>query len=285
MPILIDGSQFLIASLMSQIKFQKDVSEDMIRHILLNSIRQNRVKFNKEYGEIVICMDSRDHWRKDVYSHYKANRKKNRDASALDWAEVFRIFDMIQTELIEVFPYKFVKVPRCEGDDIIATISKFTNQDEKVLILSSDKDFKQLHKYPNVKQFDPIKKNWIKETDPVRYLREHIIKGDSGDGVPNMLSDDDVFVTTGKRQKPVTEKALNEWLSVSEDEFYNNLPEDVQAHYARNKMLIDLSKIPYDIEEAIIGEYRKPAKGHRSKIMNYFIKNRMRMLMESLGDF
>ena len=285
MPILIDGSQFLISSLMSQIKFQKDVSEDMIRHILLNSIRMNRVKFVKEYGEVVICMDSRDHWRKDIYEHYKANRKKHREASELDWKEIFRIFNLIQEELIEVFPYKFVRVPRCEGDDIIATICRFTTPDENVLILSSDKDFKQLHKYANVKQYDPTRKQWVKENNPELYLREHIIRGDSGDGVPNMLSDDDVLITDGKRQKPVTEKALKAWLSVSEDEFYNNLPSDQQSHYMRNKMLIDLSKIPDEIEESIIEEYRKPVKGHRSKIMNYFIKNRMKMLMECLGDF
>ena len=230
-------------------------------------------------------MDSRDHWRKDVYAHYKANRKKSRDASTLDWKEIFRIFNVIQEELIEVFPYKFVKVPRCEGDDVIATICKFTSTDEKVLIISSDKDFKQLHKYTNVKQFDPIKKQWIKETNPALYLREHIIRGDSGDGVPNMLSEDDVLVTDGKRQKPVTEKALKEWLAVPEDEFYNNLPEDIQSHYARNKMLIDLDRIPDVLEETIIDEHRKPAKGHRMKIMNYFIKHRMKTLMECLGDF
>lgn len=285
MPILIDGSQFLISSLMSQIKFNKEISEDMVRHIFLNSIRMNRAKFNKEYGEIVICMDNKDPWRKGIFKHYKANRKKARDSSTLDWKEIFRIFNVIQQELVEVFPYKFVTVYGCEGDDIIATICKFSNQDEKILILSADKDFKQLHKYPNVRQYDPIKKQWIKENDPERYLREHIIRGDSSDGVPNMLSADDVLVTDGKRQRPVTEIALKAWLSVSEDEFYNNLPEDQQSNYNRNKMVIDLSKIPDEIEENIMDEYRKPATGHRSKIMNYFIKNRMKMLMECLGDF
>ena len=285
MPILIDGSQFLISSLMSQIKFQKDVSEDMIRHILLNSIRMYRAKFVKEYGEVVICMDNKDHWRKDVFKHYKANRKKARASSGLDWKEIFRIFNVIQDELEQIFPYKFITVPRCEGDDIIATICRFTNPDEKILILSSDKDFKQLHKYANVKQYDPTKKQWIKENNPELYLREHIIRGDSSDGVPNMLSADDILIADGKRQKSVTEKALKEWLSVSEDEFYNNLPSDQQSHYMRNKMLIDLSKIPDEIEEIIMDEYRKPVVGQRSKIMNYFIKHRMKMLMECLGDF
>lgn len=285
MPILIDGSQFLVSSLMSQIKFAKDVNEELVRHILLNSIRQNRVKFVKEYGEVVFCMDSKDHWRKDIFKYYKANRKKNRDASSLDWKEIFRIFSVIQTELAEIFPYKFVKVPRCEGDDVIATICKFSNSNEKILILSSDKDFRQLHKYPNVKQYDPIKKQWVKESDPELYLREHIIRGDSGDGVPNMLSADDVLVTEGKRQKPVTEKSIKDWLSVSEDEFYNNLTEDQKINYTRNKLLIDLNKIPEDFEEQIIEEYRKPIKGHRTKILNYFIKNRMKALTECLGDF
>lgn len=285
MPIIVDGSQFLIMSVMVQTKLEKGkVNEDMVRHVFLNSIRQNRAKFTKDYGEIVIVVDSRDHWRKDIFSHYKANRKKSRDASSLDWKEIFRIFNQILDEMQEVFPYKIIKVPKCEGDDIIATICK-SFPHEKKLILASDKDFIQLHKYPNVEQYDPIKKKWVKEKDPDLFLREHIIRGDSGDGVPNILSADDVLITDGKRQTPIKQTQIDTWLQLSEDDFVRQLSEQEQMNYSRNKMMIDLRFIPKDINDAILKEFSKEPKGHRSKIMSYLIKKKMKLMMEHLRDF
>lgn len=202
----------------------------------------------------------------------------------LDWSEVYRIFDMFLDEIKTVFPYKVVKVDGTEGDDIIATLC-MEYRDEKKLILSSDKDFIQLQKFPNIRQWDPFRKRWIKEKDPVAYLREHVIRGDSGDGVPNFLSDDDVLVKDGVRQKSIYKKDIEKWLQMDEDEFYRNLNEKEQANYMRNKMLIDLTRIPEDVRSMILQEYEKPIEGHRSKIMSYFIKHRMKMMMESLQDF
>lgn len=282
--VLLDFSQSAISAVMIQTKMQKKLDEGMIRHILLNSLRQNRVKFNKEYGELILCADSKDHWRRDVFPYYKANRKKAREASVIDWKEVFTILDTIQKELIEVFPYKFIKLPGAEGDDIIGTLVKH-NYREKNLILSSDKDFIQLQKYPNVFQYDMVRSKWIKDKNPELFLREHIIRGDSGDGVPNMLSDNDALANPEKKQKSIMQKNLDIWLKDSEDVFYNNLTEDQQSNYSRNKMLIDLDKIPDHITEKIIEEYRKPVVGNRSKILSYMIKYRLKELTKCLSDF
>lgn len=281
--ILVDLSQFMITAVIANSN-QAEISEDFVRHLVLNNLRAQRKKFNKEYGELVLAIDSRDTWRKKTYEYYKANRKKSRASSDIDWSEVYRIIDVLISELRNTFPYKVVKVPNTEGDDIIATIC-MAHADEKTIILSSDKDFKQLQVYPNVKQWDPFRTKWIKEEDPAKYLREHIIRGDAGDGIPNFLSPDNVFVTQGIRQKSIMAPKLAEWLSVSEDEFYNNLSTDQQANYMRNKMLIDFTQIPDAIQESILEEYHKPVEGHRSKIMTYFIKHRMKMLMECLQDF
>jgi len=281
--ILVDLSQFMMTSIIRNTN-QAELSEDLVRHLVLNSLRTNRKKFHNEYGEMILAIDSRDTWRKKAYKYYKANRKKARASSDMDWTEVYRIIETLVAEFKEVFPYKVVKVPNTEGDDIIATLC-MEFKDEKKIILSSDKDFIQLQKFPNVKQWDPFHVKWVKAPDPNLYMREHIIRGDGGDGVPNFLSPDDIFVTDGVRQKSVMKKSLDEWLSVSEDEFYNNLTEDLQRNYMRNKMLIDLTQIPDEIKQNILDEYAKPTTGHRSKIMTYFIKHRMKMMMESLQDF
>lgn len=281
--ILIDSSQFFIGALMSQSKMGK-LDENLVRHIFLNSLRQNRTKFYGTYGELVLCIDSKEHWRKGVFPYYKANRKKAREASAFDWKEAFKVIDVIKQEIVEVFPYKFVSVDGAEGDDIIATLIKTQNR-EKNLILSSDKDFIQLHKYPNVSQYDMMRSKWIKDKNPELFLREHIIRGDASDGVPNMLSADDVLATAGKKQKSIFQKNIDNWLAQPEDVFYNNLSEFEQSNYSRNKMLIDLDHIPEHITEKILEEFRKEPTGNRSKILNYFIKHKLRELTKCLGDF
>lgn len=282
--ILVDFSQIAISSVMTQTKMQKKVDEGMFRHILLNSLRQNRAKFNKDYGELVICADSKESWRKDVFPHYKANRKKSRDASAIDWKEVFRVIDIVKGEIIETFPYKFINLPGAEGDDIIATLV-MNNLTEKNLILSSDKDFIQLQKHSNVFQYDFVRNKWIKDKNPELFLREHIIRGDTSDGVPNILSCDDALSNGGKKQKSIFKKHLEVWLQDAEDVFYNNLPSDQQSNYSRNKMMIDLERIPTHITEGILREYSKEIEGSRGKILGYFIKNRLRELTKVLHDF
>ena len=282
--ILVDLSQILIASMMTSSKFQKELDEGMIRHLLLNTIRANRVKFHKQYGEVVLCVDHKHHWRRDVFPFYKANRKKSRDESKIDWKQVFVIFEKLQGELVETFPYPFIKLHGAEGDDVISTIV-INYPNEKKLILSSDKDFKQLQRYPNVFQYDLIRSKWIKEPNPELYLREHLIRGDSGDGVPNFLSDDDSLVNPDKKQKSIMTKKLDEWLKMSEDTFYNELSEKEQSAYNRNKMVIDLSRIPDDLSEKIIVEYTKEIPGHRSKLLSYFMKNKLKNLTPLIGDF
>ena len=282
--LLIDTSQILVSSIYTSKKITKSVTEDVIRHLFLNTIRAIRVKYKNVYGEPILCVDHRHHWRKDIFSYYKANRKKNRDKSGIDWEEVFKIFDIIQEEMIEIFPYKFIKVDGAEGDDIIATLcSSFPN--EKKLILSADKDFRQLQKYPNVVQYDTKNSAWIKETDPARYLREHILTGDTSDGVPNFLSDNDSLSNPDKRQSPLTRNKIEYWLSQPEDMFYNELPENLQSNYNRNKIVIDFDRIPEELRLKILDEYHKEVKGKRRYLLNYFIKHKLRNLTPLLTEF
>lgn len=280
--IIVDLNQVMISTLMMQIGNHKNIKieEDLVRHMVLNSIRSHKMKFGDEYGELVIACDDKNYWRKQVYPYYKANRKKERDASELDWNAIFDVLNKIRQELKDYFPYKVIQVESAEADDIIATLVKEYAYREKILILSGDKDFGQLQKYPNVKQYSPVMKKYITCTNPDLFLKEHIIRGDSSDGIPNFLSPDNVFVMGG-RQAPVTSKKLSTWIMQEPEEFCN---ENMLRNYKRNQQLIDLDFVPDDIAEQVLEQYNGQKKD-RSKLFNYFITHRLKNLIESVGDF
>jgi 5'-3' exonuclease len=281
--IIIDYSGISIAPIvMGQAKFN---DENLIRHMILNTIRMYRQKF-KKYGEIVIVADAGGNWRKEVYPEYKAKRKQNREESKIDWDEAFRIINMILSELKENFPYKVIHQWGCEADDAIAEIVKWTQEFgnyEEVMIVSADKDFKQLQKYNNVHQFSPMTKKLIKVDNPRLELLEHILSGDTGDGVPNVMSDDKVFAE-GRKQNTLTAKKKE---ALVKDP--HALGKEVYRNFLRNKKMIDLteeSAIPDNIRKEIISTFETQNKSENSKkVLNFFIKNQCRNLIEVLDEF
>lgn len=284
--IILDLNQVMISNLMVQLgnHTNTEVEEGILRHMILNSIRLYRQKFGKEYGDLVIACDDKNYWRRQIYPYYKANRKKARDKSELDWTKIFEALNKIRTELREVFPYPTIQVDTAEADDIIATLCELKGaivSSERILILSGDKDFNQLQKYPNVEQFDPVRKKWIKADDPYKYVQEHILRGDTGDGIPNVLSDDDTFVS-GKRQRPLTQKKIDGFLGKSPEEFCDN---EMLRNYKRNQQLVDFTYIPSEIKTRILDELKAQSGKKRDKLFNYFIQNKLKNLMEVIGDF
>ena len=285
--ILVDFNQICIANLMVQLK-HSELSEDLIRHMILNSLRYNKQKFGKEFGELVICCDDKNYWRKDIFPYYKAHRKSDREKSPLDWNMIFETLNKVRDELKETFPYKVIRTQRAEADDIIASIChKYghlgikNGSAEPILILSSDKDFAQLQKYANVEQYSPNTKKWIRISNPERYLREHIMRGDRGDGIPNFLSKDSCFVN-GERQKPLSIKKIDAWAALEPSDFCD---ERMLRNYSRNETLVNLDYIPEWIQESIINQFDKYQEPDRKGLLNYFIKNKLRNLTEHIGDF
>jgi 5'-3' exonuclease len=280
--IVIDLSQVMLSNLMMQLGNHTNakIEENMVRHMILNSLRSYKMKFGNEYGELVIAADNYNYWRKKFFPYYKANRKKSQEKSDLDWNAIFETLNKIRQEIKEYFPYRVIEIESAEADDVIATLVREHSEKEPILILSGDKDFIQLHIWPNVKQYDPVRKRWITHNDPEQYLREHVLKGDSGDGVPNVLSEDNCFVI-GQRQKPLTAKRIEKILNTDPD----NLEGNIARNYFRNAMLIDLSNVPEEIKEKVISSYNEQAGKDRSKLMNYFINNKLRNLMENIGEF
>jgi 5'-3' exonuclease len=279
--ILVDMNQISVASVMMHLNMEKTTAPDgnMVRHMILNSLRMYRSRFCEEYGELVLCYDSKHYWRKDFFPQYKSNRKKVRENSDKDWNAIFECLNEIKSELKESFPYKHLEVYGAEADDIIAALCLELEFDNgKTLILSGDKDFIQLHKYRNVSQYSPITKKMINGTDPKEYLKEHILKGDASDGIPNVLSPDHTF-TEGLRQRPLGKKKL-------EDFKENGLPtEEIKRNHQRNEKLINLSLSPEDLYITILKEYQEAKEGDRSKLLDYFIEKRLRNLTESIGEF
>ena len=286
--IIIDMNQISLASLMMHLNMTKakEPDESMVRHMILNSVRMYRTMFNDEYGEVILTYDSKHYWRRDFFPQYKSNRKKNRDADSKDWNAIFEILNKIKAEIKDNLPYKFLEVYGAEADDIIATLCKYTqtekdrSRNEKIIIVSGDKDFIQLQKYMNVKQYSPILKKYVDGHNPDTYIKEHILKGDTSDGVPNVLSPDNTF-TDGLRQKPLGKKKIETWLDIDIDD----LQDEVKRNYQRNEKLIDLSKIPNELEDEILTEFHGAPFGDRSKLLNYFIKSRLKNLTETIGEF
>jgi len=288
--ILLDYSQVCVAAILA---FSKDLrkdapgdKKDLIRHVALSSIKSYKKKYGKEFGEMVIACDSRSYWRKEYFPNYKGMRKKAREESDLDWQVIFDTLSEIRNDLKEYFPYRVLNVDRCEADDIIAVLTQSTQEfgkHEPVMIISSDKDFKQLHEYDNVKQFSPMLKKQIvvNKKELKEWLIEHIVKGDAGDGIPNILSNGDVFMK-GERQKPVSSKRLNEFF---ENGFIGCKTDEERHNWRRNITLVDFKYIPEDVKAAVMTNFEEQPKGDKNSIMNYLIKNKCRLLLDELEDF
>ena len=288
--ILIDFTQVVIGSLMVALNRGEDLDDDLVRHLILNNIRYYRTRFTEDYGEVVLCCDSRHYWRKDYFPNYKANRKVDRKKSEYNWDLIFETLNTIRDEIRENFPYKVIEVYGAEADDIIATLVKREKSDPDTIIISSDKDFIQLHEF-HVQQYSPVTKKLINNADPKGYLREHIIKGDRSDGVPNVLSPDDTF-TESKRQKPIRKtmlitltEAMEKWEPQDLFQLAKCNRDTWVRNWQRNETLINLDKIPSDIQTEILKKFNDVKTVDRSKLFGYFVEKKLSKLIQSIGDF
>jgi hypothetical protein len=306
--ILLDFSQVAISNLHQQLKQSKkdpariverrwlaqqnDVEEEedngevnpsMLRHMILNSIRRINKSYRKRFGRLVIATDNHNYWRKSAFQYYKANRKKDRDDSGIDWPLVFSILNDLRDEIKENFPYKVMDVPGAEADDVIGVIAKHFHDNENILIVSGDKDFQQLQRYEGVSQYGPVQDKMLVTEDPAKFLFEHILHGDKGDGVPNFLSPDDCLVT-GVRQSPVYQVKIDAWYGQPPEIFCDG-NEKMLVNYYRNKKMVDLTEIPVEVEAAILTEFNVPPVGASEKIFGYLVRSRMRNLLESIREF
>tara|TARA_R100000152_G_C6781183_1_gene215157 strand:+ start:3417 stop:4259 length:843 start_codon:yes stop_codon:yes gene_type:complete len=279
--ILVDMSQVILGNIFGYTKDISEADENLIRHLTLNSLRMYKNKF-KKYGDMILVFDSGDYWRKEEFPHYKGTRKLKQEEKKEMWSNLWNIVSMVRDELENNFPYKVMRVGRAEADDIIAYLAKKYHQTEDIMIVSSDKDFQQLQRYDNVHQYSPKNKSKVICTNPKEFLINHIIRGDSSDGIPNILSDDDTLMNPEKRQKRLTQKVLD---SINEDLVFGELPKGHEDNWKRNQTLVDLDKVPDWVNDKIEKAWNEPIVGKRSKLFNYFIKHKLKNLMETIEEF
>lgn len=295
--IVVDYNQTAIGNFMAEVRGRPDVDVNLplLRHMIVNTIRSYKRKYGEEFGDVVIACDNRYYWRKKEFPYYKASRRTQRQQSSLDWGEIFDALNIVRDELSEVFPYPVIDVEGAEADDVIGTLAEYSQSlgepgvlfedditPDPFLIISGDHDFQQLQKYPNVKQYAPAQKKWVKIKEPAQHvLMEHIITGDKGDGIPNMFSDDDVFVK-GERQRPIRKNLLAKWKTMKPEDFVNG---DGAHGWNRNSLLVDLSKTPQDIKENIIHSYESQTNKDKSALLEYFNKHRMRQMIDVIDEF
>jgi len=276
--ILVDISQLLVAStFMSMKKGETEVDIKKLRHMILNSLRMYRKKHANEFGELVICCDGSFSWRREIFPNYKAGRKSGRETSPLNWSQIFGCFDQLKGELRDNFPYQLIQIDTAEADDIIGIlVIRQRKEDERTLIISSDKDFIQLQREENVFQFSPIAKKFLNGVDPQEYLNEHILRGDKSDGIPNVLSSGSCIVN-GVRQTPLTKKHI--------DELKKKIPSKHALRFDENTELIDLRYTPWDLQIKILEQKHQEAKGSRNMLPAYFTEHNLDTLMKNIGDF
>jgi len=284
--IFVDMSQVVISKAQSDYSRMRptEFNEAYLRHSIVNRLREINVKFRRKYGEMVLCCDSKHYWRKDVFEHYKANRKKARSKSKFPWTEFHEYYDKIKLELVSNFPYKIIEVYGAEGDDIIGTLVPRMCAHEPCLIVSADGDFQQLQQYPNVEQWVPKDNKMLKCENPTAYMREHIIRGDTGDGIPNVFSKSDTLVTDGARQTSIMSKDVPAWLEMTPSQFIEKTGIS-RERYELNEQLILLKNTPDELKQKIIEFFENVPRTPRSKIINYLMKHRMKLLIEHLPDF
>jgi len=283
--VIVDFNGLAIGSIMGQLSRGEELSENLVKHIILNNLRVYRNKYpESKHGKMVIACDSYS-WRKDVFPEYKAARKANRATDKHDWPLIFDLIESTLDDLRENFPYAVIKIDSEEADDIIGalTVHKADFGGEDVVIISADKDFIQLQQYGHVEQWSPMFNKMIKEDNPRRYLFEHLLKGDSGDGVPNANSHDDVF-TTGSRQTPMTQKAIDKYWD-NRDDLEMIMKPNVFRNFMRNVQMIDLTNTPDGIREEAINKYENYVYPTRTNILTYLVEHRMKMLVDCAAEF
>ena len=280
--IIVDYSQIALASII----VQRIDDPDLIRHICLNTLRMYNKKYREEYGQMVLACDGFNSWRKQFFPEYKGNRKKNRTASELDWNLIFGTLNDLREEIKDNFPWKVLHLDECEADDIIATLTMQTQEfglHEPVMIISSDKDFIQLQKFNNVKQFSPATKKLVTDSNPRLYKWNHIFRGDSGDGVPNVLSPDDTFITD-QHQNQLRQTRIDEWIN-NLDTLRESMGDENYRNFQRNQTLIDFDYIPEEIQQTIINTFNETKPAPKKKVLNYLVKNRLKNLIECTEEF
>lgn len=246
----------------------EDIEFKYWKHIFMNSILTSIKRF--EPNRVILAVDGKKTWRKDIFPGYKEKRKAGRDKSTVDFKKFFPIMNDFISDMKSVFTNIYsIKVENAEADDIIAVIVMNELKTNNVTIISNDSDLKQLLKYKNVKIWNPIKKKFESSININTELEIKIIAGDNSDNIPGIKPRCGV---------KTAEKIIREGL----DKHLND--DEIIKNYNRNKKLIDFNFIPKNIKDSILKEYKNynKQKVNGRKVWEFFLKNKMKKHAEDL---
>jgi 5'-3' exonuclease len=269
---------------MSRVDFKENGGK-MLKHMMFNAIFSTCKRFDTE--EVVLCVDSKENWRKKIYPEYKQNRKEKRDEQDdIDWNVFFTSLTEFVEEVKQFFPFYVLQVKYMEADDIAGVLAK-NWQNKPKIIVTSDGDYIQLLRYKNVQVFDPIKSKFLKCDDPMRQLKIKILTGDRGDNIKSVKhrvgeKTAEKIVDNPELLKEMFEDKTVSYTTPEGTEV--TLGDEYKERYKQNMILIDLSKTPDVLVKALnksIAEYQMPTG---KEIFQYFSKNKFRDLMHRMEE-
>lgn len=266
-----------------------------VRHYFLRLIVESMKKHTAEYGkDVVLAFDSlKGYWRKDEFPFYKFKRKDAKANMPFDMEFAKDCADALFHEMDERTHLRAVRVDNAEGDDVIASIVMAYGIERgeivdagnmpNFLIVSSDEDFLQLQRFQAVDQWASIRKTYVRTDDAKRALFDKIVRGDDGDSVPNVTSEDDIYVTKARRQTPITQKKLDAWY----EEYMRTgqPPEAITTYWDRNRKMIDFSQIPALIQGQIVEAYTSAKRTSKMDFLGYMTEKKVKGFDEDLQFF
>lgn len=271
--ILVDFSGLIIAGAMTQ--KNPVVDEGLLRHNCLNTILSVKKKFGAKYGDIVLCYDGNNYWRRGIYPHYKGNRKASKEESTFDWKLFYTFMDKIKEELRTVFPYKIIELDNCEADDIIGTLA--LEAKEETIIYSRDQDFIQCLANPRVKLWSADKKKLYEKMLPYEvewHIFQKVCQGDKGDWVPNIFSDINALQDR-VRQTNCKESVVE---ILYKDPSAKEWTVTIKERYELNEKLINLKCIDPEIKQKIRDAFELPVIGSKGRIFAYLMNKQLNAL-------
>lgn len=270
---------------------------DFWEFLTFNSIY--RMLYKDRINEVILALDSQS-WRKIVYPHYKAHRKKSREESKVNWDLYSERKNKFLDELKEFIPFKIISVNRAEADDILGTLVNF-NRVYNPIIVSMDVDYMQLSKKARI--YNPIKKEFNKPIDTEKFLLYSALVGQKKDNIFNVKTPWDWPET--KKRPPMGEKGIDKLIQNNELESFLDTPIEYEFPveienqesitykqtivprelYNINRKLIDFSCTPKVMADATINTYDNYVMGaNPDRLYEYFRHKNWREMIDNYNQ-
>lgn len=267
--LLIDTNNLSMRCLFALAYDPTDTQFTIYKNAFLTSLCKSVRQFAP--NKIVFCMEGFQNWRRDVYANYKCSRADGRAESPVDFDAFFKMNNEFIDDLSKCLQNcLFLKVLHLEADDLIALTTKYMKNWD-ITLISTDKDFYQLHKYQNFKQWDPIKNRFIQVIDPNVALMQKIITGDKSDDIPQLKKG-----VGPKTVEKILIEGLQDWL----------IKNDLQKRFDENRRLIDFDFIPQEFHQTAIGILQnwRQGKFDGREFYNFIVKHNLGAALEMLDE-